>query len=144
MTSYSSAQTAWTLEALDDYDFSSIAGVCDSGGGEGHLLSSLLAKYPRLSGTVLELASVIDDASRLHASKLGVGGRLGYVAGDMFEGGADAYFMKMSCTTGTTRNAARSCATSRARPSPVRGSSSSSTSSPRPTRRTSQSSSTCT
>ncbi len=91
MTSYSSAQTAWTLEALDGYDFSSIGQVCDIGGGQGHLLASLLAKYPQLRGSVFELASVIEDRSRLHA------GRIAYVAGDMFESvpAADAYFMKM-------------------------------------------------
>jgi hypothetical protein len=90
MTSYSSAQTAWTLEALEDYDFSAIQTVCDIAGGQGHLLAGLVAKHPRLAGTVLELPSVIEDRSRLHAN-------LRYVAGDMFESvpAADAYFMKM-------------------------------------------------
>jgi O-methyltransferase domain/Dimerisation domain len=97
MTSYSSAQTAWTLEALADYDFSGIEHVCDIGGGHGHLLASLVAKYPTLHGTVLELPSVIEDGSRLYAPKLGVGERCRYVAGDMFKGvpQADAYVMKM-------------------------------------------------
>ncbi len=91
MTSYSSAQTAWTLEALDDYDFSALRHACDIGGGRGHLLASLLARHPALHGTVLELPSVIEDRSQLHA------GRISYVAGDMFESvpAADAYFMKM-------------------------------------------------
>jgi hypothetical protein len=90
MTSYSSAQTAWTLEALDGYDFSSIGQVCDIGGGQGHLLAGVVAKYPHLAGTVLELPSVIDERSHLHES-------LRYVGGDMFEcvPAADAYFMKM-------------------------------------------------
>jgi hypothetical protein len=46
MSSYSSAQTAWVLEALDAYDFSSITYLCDVGGGHGHTLCSFLAKYP--------------------------------------------------------------------------------------------------
>jgi hypothetical protein len=97
MTSYSSAQTAWTLEALADYDFDGIEHVCDIGGGHGHLLASLVAKYPALRGTVLELASVIEQRSTLHAARLGVGERCGYVAGDMFQAvpQADAYVMKM-------------------------------------------------
>ena len=97
MTSYSSAQTAWTLEALEDYDFSALRHVCDIGGGQGHLLASLLARHPALRGTVLELPSVIDDASRLYSRILGVDGRCSYVGGDMFESipAADAYFMKM-------------------------------------------------
>jgi hypothetical protein len=97
MTSYSSAQTAWTLEALADYDFSGIEHVCDIGGGHGHLLASLVAKHPRLRGTVLELPNVIEERSRLHAPKLGVGERCTYVAGDMFKAvpHANAYVMKM-------------------------------------------------
>jgi hypothetical protein len=97
MTSYSSAQTAWTLEALADYDFSGIEHVCDIGGGHGHLLASLVAKYAGMRGTVLELPSVIDDGSRLYAGKLGVGERCSYVAGDMFTAvpQAEAYVMKM-------------------------------------------------
>ena len=97
MTSYSSAQTAWTLEALTKYDFSGIEHVCDIGGGHGHLLASLVAISPGLRGTVLELPSVIEDGSKLHAPKLGVGERCSYVAGDMFEAvpQADAYVMKM-------------------------------------------------
>ena len=68
MTSYSSAQTAWTLEALDGYDFSSIGLVCDIGGGQGHLLAGVVAKHPHLAGTVLELPSVIEERSHLHES----------------------------------------------------------------------------
>jgi len=90
MSSYSNAQTAWTLEALEDYDFSAIRTVCDIAGGQGHLLAGIVAKYPRLAGTVLELPSVIEERSHLHKN-------LRYVGGDMFESvpAADAYFMKM-------------------------------------------------
>src|SRR5687767_12945537 len=44
MSSYSSSQTAWVLEALDAYNFSSITHLCDIGGGHGHMLCSFLAK----------------------------------------------------------------------------------------------------
>ncbi|GIW70486.1 MAG: methyltransferase [Planctomycetota bacterium] len=97
MSSYCSAQTAWVLEALQGYDFSSIAHICDVGGGHGHLLSSLLARHPHLRGTVLELPQVIEDQELLWANRLGVGDRCTYLAGDMFAAvpPADAYMMKM-------------------------------------------------
>jgi hypothetical protein len=97
MSSYSSAQTAWALEALDAYDFSSITCLCDIGGGHGHMLCSFLTKYPHLRGTVLELPSVIEHTALLWADKLNVGDRCTYVAGDMFVDvpAADAYMMKM-------------------------------------------------
>jgi ubiquinone/menaquinone biosynthesis C-methylase UbiE len=101
MSSYSSAQTTWVLEAIDGYDFSNIHHVCDIGGGTGHLLGNLLVKYPHMKGTVLELESVLSKQELLLAPKLGVSERCSYVAGDMFRSNgsqvpsADAYIMKM-------------------------------------------------
>lgn len=97
MSSYSSTQTAWVLEALDAYDFSSMTHICDIGGGHGHMLCSFLAKYPHLRGTVLELPSVIENKALLWADKLNVSDRCTYAAGDMFAAvpAADAYMMKM-------------------------------------------------
>jgi hypothetical protein len=97
MSSYSSAQTAWVLEALGAYDFFSITHLCDIGGGHGHMLCSFLAEYPSLRGTVLELPSVIEPKGLLWADKLNVGDRCRYAAGDMFVEvpTADAYMMKM-------------------------------------------------
>lgn len=97
MSSYSSIQTIWISEALDGYDFSKIQHVCDVGGGQGHLLCSLLVKYPHLKGTVLELDTVIKNKELLWGKKMGVEDRCTYVAGDMFDDvpTADAYIMKM-------------------------------------------------
>jgi O-methyltransferase domain/Dimerisation domain len=97
MSNHSYLQTDWTLEALKTYDFSKISHICDVGGGQGHLLCSILSKYPLLKGTVLERASVIANRQQLWAIKSNVGGRCEYVAGDMFERipKADAYLMKM-------------------------------------------------
>jgi hypothetical protein len=97
MSSYSSSQTGWVLEALDAYDFSAITHLCDIGGGHGHMLCSFLAKHPNLRGTVLELPSVIENAALLWADKLNVGDRCAYVAGDMFTRvpAADAYILKL-------------------------------------------------
>ena len=96
MTSFSSGETAMVLEALEAFDFSDIPHVCDVGGGHGHLLCSLLAKFEHLQGTVYELPRTIGYQDRLWAKKMNVEDRCSYVPGDMFEKipPADAYFMK--------------------------------------------------
>jgi predicted transcriptional regulator len=97
MSSYSSIQTAWILEALDGFDFSKIQHLCDVGGGQGHLLCSILVKHPHLKGSILELDSVTKNKEALWARKMGVEDRCTYVTGDMFDKVpmADAYIMKM-------------------------------------------------
>jgi hypothetical protein len=97
MSSYSSTQAEWVLEALSGYDFSRVSHVCDVGGGHGYMLCRLLAQHPHLKGTVLEREAVIADTARLWAGKLGLGSRCGYVGGDMFTAvpSADAYIMKL-------------------------------------------------
>jgi len=97
MNSYSSIQTAWVTDALDGYNFSNVNTVCDVGGGQGHLLCSLLVKYPHIKGTVIELDSVIKNNDLLWAEKMGVKDRCSYVGGNMFSKvpAADAYIMKM-------------------------------------------------
>ena len=96
MSSLSSMETALVLEALENYDFSRVSHLCDIGGGHGYALGNLLAKYPHLKGSVLELPSVIENKELLWAYKLGVGDRCTYVPGDMFGEipRADAYMMK--------------------------------------------------
>jgi hypothetical protein len=98
MSSYSATHTKWVLEALDEYDFSSIPHICDVGGGHGHLLCNLLLKHQHLQGSVLELEQVIKDRELLWANRMGIGtDRCHYISGDMFHDvpGADAYLMKM-------------------------------------------------
>jgi hypothetical protein len=96
MTSYSVMENALVLEALQDYDFSSVRTLCDVGGGHGHLVCAFLKAYPHLSGLVLELPEVVSDPSRLWATKLGLEARCTYVPGDMFKRvpTADAYVLK--------------------------------------------------
>lgn len=96
MTGRSTRETEFVLEALEAYDFSRDSHVCDVGGGHGHLLCRLLETYPHLTGTVLELESVVQETDRLWAPKVGVADRCSYEAGDMFDAvpAADAYFMK--------------------------------------------------
>jgi len=96
MSSYSSTETAWVLEALSGHDFSKISHLCDVGGGHGHLLCSLLAQHRRMRGTVLERAEVIQDESLLWAQEMKVADRCTYVSGDMFAKvpPANAYILK--------------------------------------------------
>ena len=98
MSGFSAIQSGWALEALRDYDFSSVADWCDVGGGHGHLMCSFLAAYPHLSGTVLDLPEVIAEKDQLWAGRLGLEERCRYVASDMFEEvptEADVYSLKM-------------------------------------------------
>jgi hypothetical protein len=97
MTSYSSSQTSWALDALDPYDFSNVSSLCDVGGGHGHLICGFINKYPHLRGMVLERPEVLADDARLWANKLGLSERCQYVPGNMFEEvpNADAYMMKL-------------------------------------------------
>ncbi len=97
MTGHSTTQTNLVLEALRDYDFSSIRTICDVGGGHGHLICALLQAHPHLSGLVLDFLEVFKDPSQLWASRSGLESRCTYVAGDMFNQvpPADAYSLKM-------------------------------------------------
>ena len=82
-----SARTAPAILAA--YDFSGIRKLVDVGGGHGHLLRSILKRYPETEGTLYDLESVVQGAAH--------GERLNLVAGDMFEcvpAGADAYMMQ--------------------------------------------------
>jgi hypothetical protein len=98
MSGFSAIQSAWALEALRDYDFSSVATWCDVAGGHGHLMCSFLAAYSHLSGTVLDLPEVVAEKDQLWAYRLGLDERCRYVAADMFKevpGNADVYSLKM-------------------------------------------------
>jgi hypothetical protein len=96
MTSYSTMETAWTLEMLDGFSFADVSHVCDVAGGQGHLLCSLLKEHSHLEGTVLELPNVVEEKDQLWAPKMDVQDRCTYRAGDMFEAApeADVYLMK--------------------------------------------------
>jgi hypothetical protein len=98
MCGFSAIQSVWALEALRNYDFSSVATWCDVAGGHGHMMCSFLAAYPHLSGTVLDLPEVLAEKDQLWACRLGLEDRCRYVAADMFEEVptlADVYSLKM-------------------------------------------------
>ncbi|MGW1892787.1 methyltransferase [Streptomyces sp. NPDC002004] len=56
----SSEQSA--RELADLLDMSGISTVADIGGGQGHVLASLLEKHPELRGTLLDLPRVVEKA----------------------------------------------------------------------------------
>jgi hypothetical protein len=64
--------------------------------GHGYLLATIAAAHPHITGSTLDLASVIKDSNE--AQKLKVQDRVTVVAGDFFSGQgitpADAYMMK--------------------------------------------------
>ena len=78
------------------YDFSPLRQLVDVGGGYGTLLSSLLQRFPHLSGILFDRPEVIRNA-REALKTVRVGANIEPVAGDFFEAlpaGADAYILK--------------------------------------------------
>lgn len=83
-------------ESLADVaDFSGDQLIADIGGGTGTLIGTVLARYPQLSGVLLDLPSVASGAPEVLAA-LGVAGRCEVLGGDMFQevpAGADSYVL---------------------------------------------------
>ncbi len=93
MTALSKTAAAAVLEA---YDFSGIEKIVDVAGGEGGVLTSILAAHPQLKGVLFDLGHVVENARR-RVDAQGLTDRCDLVAGDFFESvpaGADAYVMK--------------------------------------------------
>jgi hypothetical protein len=91
------SSSAFSSEAvLNSYDFSAISKLVDVGGGQGLLLASILKKYPRMKGVLLDVPIVVEEA-RVLIDSYGVADRCERVGGDFFESvpeGGDAYIMK--------------------------------------------------
>lgn len=91
------ADTEAVADALAaDYDFSKFRTVVDVGGGNGTLISAVLAATPGLSGIVFDTATGVKNAAAAVAAA-GVADRCEIVVGDFFEAvpaGGDAYLMK--------------------------------------------------
>lgn len=72
-----------------------LAHVVDVGGGDGGFLAGLLARYPAMRGTLLDLPHVVAAAEVL--TEAGVRDRCEIVPGSFFDAlpaGADAYLLK--------------------------------------------------
>jgi hypothetical protein len=81
---------------VDVYDLSNAQVVADIGGGNGSLLCTILARYPKMMGTLYDLPHVVGRANaRVEAA--GLADRMHLVDGDFFESvpvGADVYTLR--------------------------------------------------
>ena len=91
----SSVQSA--RDVADFLDLSRSSSVADIGGGQGHVVASLLEKYPSMHGALLDLPRVVDNADpRLRAGGA-LADRVRVLAGDCRVAvpvRADAYIIK--------------------------------------------------
>ena len=80
---------------LAAYDFGRFEVVADIGGGNGALLSALLATYPAMRGILFDQTHVVAKAAPV-LEAAGVADRCEVVAGDFFDAvpAADAYLLK--------------------------------------------------
>jgi hypothetical protein len=98
---FNRAMTTSSVQSARDVaqflDLSGSASVADIGGGQGHVVASLLEKYPALHGTLLDLPRVVDNVDpRLRAGGA-LADRTRLVPGDCREAvpvRADVYIIK--------------------------------------------------
>ncbi|MEU1177031.1 methyltransferase [Streptomyces sp. NPDC005820] len=91
----SSEQSAREVAAL--LDLSGSTSVADIGGGQGHVVASLLDKYPAMQGTLLDLPRVVDNAVPRLREGGDLAGRARIVPGDVRKAvpvKADVYVIK--------------------------------------------------
>jgi hypothetical protein len=77
------------------YDFSGLGTVVDVGGASGHMLATILERYPSPRGVLYDLPHVVTDAPALLAAR-GVADRVTIEGGSFFErvpAGGDAYLL---------------------------------------------------
>ncbi|MEV8592405.1 methyltransferase [Streptomyces sp. NPDC052012] len=91
----SSEQSARDVARL--LDLGDVSSVVDIGGGQGHVLASLLEKHPHLHGTLLDLPGVVENADPRLRQGGALADRVQVVAGDCRETipvTADVYIIK--------------------------------------------------
>ncbi|MBD9733610.1 methyltransferase [Streptomyces sp. H28] len=91
----SSEQSARDVARL--LDLTGVASVVDIGGGQGHVLASLLEKHPHLHGTLLDLPGVVENADPRLREGGSLADRVTVVPGDCREDipvQADVYIIK--------------------------------------------------
>ncbi|GGT01684.1 MULTISPECIES: methyltransferase [Streptomyces] len=91
----SSEQSAREVAAL--LDLSGSRSVADIGGGQGHVVASLLDKYPAMQGSLLDLPRVVENALPRLREGGDLADRVRIVPGDVREAvpvEADAYIIK--------------------------------------------------
>ena len=110
MTSLNSYETPAMLDA---YDFSGISVLADIGGGNGSLITALLARYPNMKGILFDLGHVVGRAKE-NLNAAGLADRCRVIEGSFFEcipPEPTHTFSATSFMTGPTSNAYRSSAT---------------------------------
>ncbi|GAA0629257.1 methyltransferase [Streptomyces thermocarboxydovorans] len=91
----SSEQSARDVARL--LDLGDVSSVVDIGGGQGHVLASLLEKHPHLHGTLLDLPGVVENADPRLREGGALADRVQVIAGDCRETipvTADVYIIK--------------------------------------------------
>ncbi|MEU8979626.1 methyltransferase [Streptomyces sp. NPDC048309] len=91
----SSEQSARDVANL--LDLRNVSSVADIGGGQGHVLASLLEKHPTMHGTLLDLPGVVENADPRLRDGGALADRVRVVAGDCREDipvQADVYIIK--------------------------------------------------
>ncbi|MGA4944171.1 methyltransferase [Streptomyces cinereoruber] len=91
----SSRQSA--QDVADLLDLAGAASVADIGGGQGHVLASLLERHPALEGTLLDLPGVVGNADPRLREGGSLASRARVIAGDCREDipvQADVYVLK--------------------------------------------------
>jgi len=79
----------------DAYDFSGFKTIVDVGGATGHMLATLLERFPGPKGVVFDMPHVQKDAEA-HIASRGLADRLRFQPGSFFESvppGGDAYIL---------------------------------------------------
>lgn len=93
MTNTSRMQAAAVMSA---FSFNKYKHVVDVGGGLGFFLSTILAKYSTLQGTLFDLPQVVNGSGNMQENK-DISDRLKIVSGSFFEAipdGGDLYILK--------------------------------------------------
>lgn len=97
---FNRAMTAMSAETnrliVENCDFSRFDSIIDLGGGEGRLLAAILRANPSATGTLLDLPTAAEAATRYLGTE-GLANRTNVVIGDLFASvpsGHDAYVLK--------------------------------------------------
>ncbi|MEW2498139.1 methyltransferase [Streptomyces nodosus] len=98
---FNRAMTTSSMQSARDVaellDLSGSSSVADIGGGQGHVVASLLEKYPSMQGTLLDLPRVVENADPRLREGGPLAGRVRIVPGDCREAipvRADVYIIK--------------------------------------------------
>lgn len=85
-----------TAAMLDAYDFTGINVLADIGGGNGSLISAVLARYPNMQGVLCDLGHVV-GRTKENVKAADLADRCSVIEGNFFESvpaGADAYLFR--------------------------------------------------